>query len=176
MNKTDLLYLHHGKIYKIVCNITGECYYGSTIQRLEHRLHVHEGIYRQYLKNNANYYSVFEILERGNYDIHLVENYGCLCRKQLEAMEGLYIKHYPCINRNVAGGDIDKKLRKYNRDDYLRNKPYKQNYYRNNKIRMISYQKERYIKNKRNSYYNRKDDTSNNNGISIFDMLNINEI
>ena len=31
-----------GKIYKVVCNITGEEYYGSTIKTLKERLRLHK--------------------------------------------------------------------------------------------------------------------------------------
>jgi len=31
-----------GKIYKVVCNITGEMYIGSTVLRLSQRLYVHK--------------------------------------------------------------------------------------------------------------------------------------
>ena len=152
----ELKYLNHGKIYRITCNITKETYFGSTTQELKHRLHVHEAVYRQYLKGKGNYYAVFQIFERGNYNIHLIENYGCFNRRQLESMEGIYIKYYDCINKNVAGGHRDKKIRKYNRKDYLKNKPYKQKYYKKNKRKLSQYQIDRYWDNKRNSYKNKK--------------------
>jgi hypothetical protein len=174
MNKTNLLYLQNGKIYKIVCNITNECYYGSTIQTLRHRLQIHEAIFRQYLKGKNNYYSVFAILERGDYAIELVENYGCLCRKQLEKIEGIYIKHYPCINKNVAGGDPDKEKanRMYCKQKYIKNKPYKKKYYKQNRNKIIQYNQKRYWRQKRMSF-SKRNKKSGDAGQSIFSMLAI---
>ena len=42
-----------GKIYKIVCNITDECYVGSTCQpTLAHRLTKHVSAYKRFLRVN----------------------------------------------------------------------------------------------------------------------------
>lgn len=177
LSEQEMKYLEHSKIYKIVCNVTNECYYGSTIQTLRHRLQIHEAIFRQYKKSKSNYYSVFAILERGDYDIHLVENYECLCRRQLEKIEGIYIKHYPCINKNVAGGDPDKaiKNRKYSREKYIKNKPYKKKYYKQNKDKLIQYNQKRYWKQKRMSFTQRHEQTGDA-GQSIFSMLAITKL
>ena len=56
-----------GKIYKIVCNITGSVYIGSTCEnRLSRRLSHHVNNYRLFLSGKTNYTSSFEIIKNGN--------------------------------------------------------------------------------------------------------------
>ena len=61
------------KIYKIVCNVTGLVYIGSTIQKLSKRLSNHRHKYKQYLDNKSRYVTSFKILENDNYEIILIE-------------------------------------------------------------------------------------------------------
>ena len=42
MENTIVADLTKGIIYKITCNLTGKCYYGSTIQTLAKRASVHK--------------------------------------------------------------------------------------------------------------------------------------
>jgi hypothetical protein len=58
-----------GKIYKVVCNITGEIYIGSTVLRLSQRLYVH--------KNCNQQTRCVEIIKRGDFDIVLIEEFPC---------------------------------------------------------------------------------------------------
>ena len=82
-----------GKIYKIVCNITNEIYYGSTIQKyLGDRLASH--------KFNMNCISR-NIINRGDYKIELIKNYPCNSRYELEEEEKKYIKNNTCINITI---------------------------------------------------------------------------
>lgn len=101
LSKKELQYMNNGKIYKLVSNVTGDIYYGSTIQKLSYRLSDHKAVYTRYLKGKGNYVTSFKILETGDYDIHLVENYRCLNKKQLEAIERVYIENYKCINKCI---------------------------------------------------------------------------
>ena len=57
------------KIYKIICNITGLVYIGSTCQTLTQRLQDHLRCYRRVLNKKCHYVSSFKIIENGNYDI-----------------------------------------------------------------------------------------------------------
>jgi len=101
LSKKELQYMNNGKIYKLVSNVTGDVYYGSTIQSLKRRLQSHNKDYKRYLNGKTRYVTSFKILETGDYDIHLVENYSCLCKKQLEAIERIYIENYTCINKRI---------------------------------------------------------------------------
>jgi len=129
LSKKELQYMNHGKIYKLVCNVTGLVYYGSTVQSLKVRLSDHKKNYKRYLNGKYRYTTSFKILETGDYNIHLVEDYRCMNRKQLESIERVYIEGYPCINKIVVGR-TDKE------------------YYENNKHKIKEYKKEYYQKNK----------------------------
>ena len=97
-----------GKIYKIVCNITGEEYYGSTIKILEERLRLHKAS-RDCMSN--------KILDRGNYEMILIKNYPCNSRWELEEEEGKYIRNNKCINRNIPHRTPKEYYEKYREDN-----------------------------------------------------------
>jgi len=83
-----------GKIYRIVCDTSGEVYYGSTTQSLSVRLSGHK--FRA--KNNCTCRS---IIDGGNYSIVLVEEYPCENKEQLERRERFYIENNVCVNKQV---------------------------------------------------------------------------
>jgi hypothetical protein len=117
LSKTELKYLNHGKIYKLVCNVTGDVYYGSTISSLKYRLSQHKSSYKRYLQGKERYYTSFKIIENGDYRIELVEDYKCMNRNQLEKIEGIYIKYNDCINRIIVGCESRKEyLKDYNKN------------------------------------------------------------
>ena len=140
LSKTELKYLNHGKIYKIICNVTGMVYYGSTIKSLKQRLTKHKSDYKQYLNGNYRYTTSFKIIENGDYNIYLVEDYRCLNKKQLESIERVYIENYKCINKCVVG--------RTNKEYYQDNKDKIKEYYENNKHKINEYKKDYYQKNK----------------------------
>ena len=78
-----------GKIYKIVCNITNEIYYGSTKETLKERLRLHI-LCRNCMSIN--------IIDRGDYKIELIKDYPCNSKKELEEEESKYIRENECIN------------------------------------------------------------------------------
>lgn len=88
-----------GKIYKIVCNVTGKVYYGSTIEpTLARRLSKHKTHFNQYKQEICNYITSFEILTNDNYSIVLVELYPCNSRDELLMRERYWIENNECIN------------------------------------------------------------------------------
>jgi hypothetical protein len=90
-----------GKIYKIVCNITGETYIGSTCQKsLSLRLSSHKSI------DNKTYSR--QIIERDNFSIVLLEDYPCQTRDQLRARERHWIDSTVCINKNKPLTDAER--------------------------------------------------------------------
>ncbi len=109
-----------GKIYKIVCNITNEIYIGSTYRKLNDRLLVHK---------TTPTCSSREIINRGNYEILLIENYACNNRYELEQRERYYIENNVCINQ-VIPTRTSKEYYEVNRKKILKEK---QTYYINNK-------------------------------------------
>jgi len=144
------------KIYKIVCNITGETYYGSTTQALSVRI----GGHRIDAKKEANATKSKQIILRGNYDIVLCEEYPCENREQLYARERKWIEENDCINKNIPGRtrteyrEINKEqIKQYNEASKERIKQYreanreqikqkKKQYYEANKERIRQHQKQ----------------------------------
>jgi hypothetical protein len=108
-----------GKIYKIVCNITGKVYVGSTcLKFLCQRLANHVALYNLYLKGKKNYMASYDIIEKGNYEIFLLESCPCETKDELLMRERHYIENMECIN-------IIKKPIITNDDERL----YQRNYY-----------------------------------------------
>jgi len=112
----------NGRIYKIICDETGEVYFGSTTLPTEdERLKVHEGNYSSFLNGVYHWCAVFNIIERGNYRIELVKDFPCETIFDLEREEGNVILANPCININVPGRtDEEKKVKKAETDKAYR--------------------------------------------------------
>lgn len=90
-----------GKIYRIVCNITGEQYYGSTKEKyLSRRLSRHKSNSEEFdrgtMKGKS---SSYDIIKRGDYQIILVETYPCDTKYELESRERYYIENNDCVNK-----------------------------------------------------------------------------
>tara|TARA_R110000772_G_scaffold268400_1_gene395280 strand:+ start:120 stop:725 length:606 start_codon:yes stop_codon:yes gene_type:complete len=91
----------NGKIYKIVCNVTGKQYIGSTTQTLVQRLTKHRGYYRERLKDmlNRRLASSWKIIENGDYRIILIQDYPCERKEQLLMRERFFIENLECVNK-----------------------------------------------------------------------------
>ena len=89
------------KIYKIVCNITGLVYIGSTTQNLCGRIKDHKSDYKRYLNKKHSYVTSFKILENDNYNIILVEDFCCERKEQLLARERYWIENTKCVNLKI---------------------------------------------------------------------------
>tara|TARA_R110000796_G_scaffold241198_1_gene362513 strand:+ start:113 stop:601 length:489 start_codon:yes stop_codon:yes gene_type:complete len=81
-----------GKIYKVVCNITGEEYYGSTIKTLKERLRLHKA--SRDCKSR-------KIIDRGDYEMILIKDYPCNNEEELKWEERKYIETNNSINKNL---------------------------------------------------------------------------
>jgi hypothetical protein len=93
-----------GIIYKIVCNETGEVYYGSTTQKyLSTRINGHKYKHRQAKEGQKYFCASFQIIERGNYSYSLLETVECEDKGQLEARERFYIENNECVNKYKPG-------------------------------------------------------------------------
>jgi hypothetical protein len=100
-----------GKIYKIVCNITDECYIGSTTEpTLARRLAGHVDGYKRWKAGKGKKTTSFDIIDRGDYHIFLIETYPCNSKDELHSREGQIIRKYKseceCVNRCIAGRTI----------------------------------------------------------------------
>ena len=137
LSKKELKYLNNAKIYKLVCNVTGDVYYGSTIKSLKQRLSKHECDYKRYLNGKIRYYTTsFKIIENGDYNIYLVENYRCMNKKQLESIEGIYIRYNKCINKCVVGRTLKESYKVYYENNKHKLNKYNKEYYENNKHKL----------------------------------------
>jgi hypothetical protein len=87
---------NNGKIYRIVCNETGEQYIGSTTLSLSQRLANH--VYS--IKRN-NPCKSSSIIERGNYEMVLIEDCPCETKEQLHRRERHYIETMVCVNKII---------------------------------------------------------------------------
>lgn len=100
----DRMEYQNGKVYRIDCLITGECYIGSTNEKtLALRLSKHVSTYKLWKAGNKNFITSFPIIERGNYQITLIEAYPCNSRDELTAREGHFIRTMECVNKRIAG-------------------------------------------------------------------------
>ena len=105
------------KIYRIICYSTGKQYIGSSTTSLSTRLSVH----KQQLRNGKSC-SSYEVLENGNFDILLLEDYPCETREQLSTRERFWIDQSEmCVNKNVPSRT-------------------RREYYQDNRKKLIDYQ------------------------------------
>ena len=95
---------NNGKIYKIVCNVTGDIYIGSTTKEyLSQRLTTHRNNYTKYLNGKYCFVTSLKALENDNYDIILLENVNCTNRDELRSRERFYIENNKCVNKVIPG-------------------------------------------------------------------------
>jgi hypothetical protein len=136
----------NGKIYKIVCNVTGKVYIGSTCKKtLAHRLAQHRADYKRFLdKKTEKYMTSFKVLENNNYSIILMEEYPCETKEQLLAQERYYIENNECVNKYIPNRTI-KEYYEANKEQILEQQ---KEYYETNKEQISEYQKEYYEANK----------------------------
>jgi len=145
----------NAKIYRIVCDITGENYYGSTTQPLYKRLSEHKRQSTIQLDITSS-----KIIRRGNYSIVLVEECPCENKQQLHKRERYYIENNECINKNIPCR-TSKEWYQCNKE-YIINKS--KEYNRNNKGQVAQYKKQYSIQNRdnillynKNNYMNKKE-------------------
>lgn len=92
----------YGKIYKICSDNSELCYIGSTVRSLEDRLLEHKEKYKNYKEGKSkDYMSSYDIIEKGDISIVLLEKYSCNSKEELLSKEGKYINEYgsKCVNK-----------------------------------------------------------------------------
>ena len=93
-----------GKIYKLVCNTSGNVYIGSTSREtINHRLVGHIADYKYYQQGKRSFVNSFKILENNNYEIILIEEFPYERKTDLYARERYHIENTICINKNIPG-------------------------------------------------------------------------
>ena len=123
----------NGKIYKLVCDNSPLIYYGSTCQKLFNRLSSHK---------HTKSCTSRELFELGKVSIHLVEEYPCNSRRELEARERIYIEfmlknfdykiicnlQYPCRTKEEYRLINKDKANKRSKEWLINNKEKRKNY------------------------------------------------
>lgn len=93
-----------GKIYKVVNEVNGMTYYGSTIQKLYHRMGQHREAYhttynKPESRRASKTYKLFGDIK--DCEIVLIENYPCSSKLELETRERYYIENFECVNIEI---------------------------------------------------------------------------
>lgn len=130
----------NGRIYKLVCNVTGLVYVGSTVQPLHKRRYVHASHFRRWQEGRQNYITSCQIIENGDYDIVLIEEVKCETKEQLHRVERKWIEALDCVNRYVPTR-TDTEYRQDNREDIMKRR---QAMYENNKDVILARKRESY--------------------------------
>ena len=127
--------------YCIVCNITGEKYYGSTIRTLEKRMYLH--------KCKSNDCCSRQIIERNDYDSYILGEYET--KEEAELKEDWYIRNKKCINKQrVKVTEEEKKeyIKEYRQEKKEQIIEKKKKYYQKN-CEQIKEKQKKYQKNYR---------------------------
>ena len=110
----------NGKIYKLVCDASPLVYYGSTIKSLNDRLATHKN---DWLRRGTG--GSAELFDLGNVTIHLIKNFPCNSKEELEKEEGLFIKVFlKCFPfRIIVNRRIPRRYKNdYDKEYYIENK------------------------------------------------------
>ena len=108
---------------------------GSTTLALSQRLAQHVSDYKRWLNSKYHYVTSFKIIENGDYDIVLIENFPCNSKEELHARESHFSRTVPCVNKNknqgliyAIGGKIkygDKYYNEHKEQNQARGKQYR---------------------------------------------------
>ena len=85
--------------------MTNEVYYGSTTYKyLSSRLAKHK---------NSRSCSAIKIIDRGNFNIKVLEEFPCKSKQELETRERWYIENNHCINNKLPIFSEEERSKKY---------------------------------------------------------------
>jgi len=151
-----------GKIYKIICNITDECYIGSTTEpTLARRLAGHVINYKVWKAGKGKKVTSYDIIDKGDYQIFLIESFPCNSRDELRSREGQIIRKYKseseCVNIRIDGRTkkeyrldnkvaIQEKDKQYRLDHKEKAKEYMKEYIEYNKEKIKEYSEKNKVK------------------------------
>jgi hypothetical protein len=101
-----------GKIYKIT---SGDLtYVGSTTEKtLARRLSSHVKDYKRWKAGKRENITSFQVIDKGDYEITLLELCPCNSRDELTARERYWVETIKCVNRCIPG-----RTRKEYREDH----------------------------------------------------------
>ena len=155
-----------GQVYKIISNNTNQIYIGSTTQKLHVRLNDHISDFKSWLNKGCHYLSSFIILEKGDYEIVLLETVLFQQEVELRMKEQDYIDNTEyCVNKVKAYNNvpISHFLKCYRENNKEKIKKNSKEYYENNREKILERMKEYDEKNKeKNREKNREIDKKSN--------------
>ena len=90
------------KLYRLISeNMPGTCYIGSTTRTLAQRKAEHVSRSKPHTKKNHCTSKI--IIDAGDYDIFLIEDFPCDRKEQLKARERFHVEVNECVNKNIPG-------------------------------------------------------------------------
>ena len=120
-------------IYKLIsANDPNLIYYGSTTQTLEARLALHVSDARPHTKR---WCSSRHVINAGAYSIHELQKAPCASKKELLAIERLYIEGRDCVNVEVPGRTEKEYKKTYYQANAETIKKQSKAYYQSNKVK-----------------------------------------
>jgi hypothetical protein len=143
-----------GKIYRIVLECEGESkeYIGSTASTLSNRFSKHKTNFKMWKDGRTTFVSSFSLFEKGEPTIILIEEFDCVCKKDLERREREIILSRKKDGFNVINAVLpamtDEEFRIYHKEYNQKNKDKKKEY--NVKYRELNKEK---IKTKKRETY-----------------------
>lgn len=151
------------KIYRIVCDETGDQYIGSTTRSLSARLASHVSQWKWWKKakdkegGRTSYFTSYPLLERGKYRILLVENYPCASKEEKLARENYWMDNIEggCVNK-VRPARTKEQYREEHRDKNIEyQKQYRQENHEELAAKKKEYlkQNEEQVKERKKRYY-----------------------
>jgi hypothetical protein len=103
-----------GKIYKIISSECDDVYYGSTVLTLNKRFSLHKSAFKRWTNGLIKKYCTsYEIIEKGNYQIVLLEDYPCQNEIELKTRERFYIENNDCVNKIIPNRTIKEHKKQY---------------------------------------------------------------
>ena len=140
-----------GRIYKITSINTDKIYIGSTTKKLTARLGKHENNYKAFQNGKYHFVKSYDVLEKENYKIELLEEIEYETKRELLEREGYYILNHRdiCVNNNIPGRtheqyrkDNIEKIKQYYKDNADKIRQVNKQYRKDNRDKIKQYRKD----------------------------------
>jgi len=128
------------KMYKLISKNTDKVYYGHSTITLKERLRLHVSDASRPHKPCTSK----EIIDAGDYEIVLLEDYPCANKKEAHTRERWWIENHPCVNKYIPC----RTKKEYNADNKERIEVVRKLYVKKNADKIKQYHQQNYVKNK----------------------------
>ena len=86
------------KVYKVTCDVTGEFIVDTTTKKhLSQRMADHMSKFKLYKNGKAPHNQIYDIIERGDYTVELLESKPCENKDELNQLEFTYKKEFKYV-------------------------------------------------------------------------------